>query len=91
MATKTKVKMDSAGVSDLLSSDGVRSALTPHAQTVLAAAIASAPVASGRYRDSLHIVSATTDRAVERVVASAPHALLVESRTGNLARAMGQA
>lgn len=91
MANKPKVKMDSAGVSELLSSAPIRAVLTPHAEAVLAAAQAGAPVASGRYRDSLHIESDTTDRAVERVVASAPHALLVESRTGNLARAMGAA
>lgn len=86
---RTKVVRNSAGIRELLNAPGVRAELARHADRVEAAAKAGAPVESGAYRDSIHRESATTDRAVERVVADAPHALLVEARTGNLARALG--
>ena len=91
MATvgKAKVKMNSSGVSALLSSEGVRSALAGPAASVLSAAKAGAPVASGTYQASLAITHATTDRAVERVGSSVAYALVVEAKTGNLARALG--
>lgn len=85
------VKMSSAGVRDLLQSAGVRAELRRHAVRVAAQARATAPVESGEHRDSITVESATTDRAVERVVAKAPHSHLVEARTGNLARALGAA
>lgn len=87
--SKAKVTMHSGAVSDLLSSEGVRSALAGPAATVLAAAKAGAPVASGTYQESLAITHATTDRAVERVGSAVSYALVVESKTGNLARALG--
>ena len=86
-----KVKLNSAGVQSLLNDPGVRAVLASHADSVEAAAIASAPVDTGNYKASIRRVSATTDRAVERVIATSPHAHLVEARTGNLARAMGAA
>ena len=86
-----KVKLDSAGVRALLNDAGVRAELARRADAVAAAARASAPVATGEYQASIGRQSVTTDRAVERVVADAPHALVVEARTGNLARAMNAA
>jgi hypothetical protein len=86
---RTKVKLNSSGVDQVLSTAKTRAALRPIVEQVAAAARASAPVESGEYRDSITVESVTTDRAVERVVARAPHALVVESRTGNLARALG--
>lgn len=88
---KAKVELNSAGVRALLNDGGVRAELARRADAVEAAALASAPVVTGAYRESIQRVSATTDRAVERVVADAPHALGVEARTGNLARAMNAA
>lgn len=88
---KAKVELRSTGVRALLNDSGVRAFLAGKADAVAAAARSSAPVDSGEYQASIHRVSATTDRAVERVVASAPHALGVEARTGNLARAMNAA
>jgi hypothetical protein len=67
----------------------VRDAVTQRAERVLAAAKAAAPVATGEYRDSLHIEQATTDRAVARVVAGTDHGAIVEANTGNLSRALG--
>lgn len=86
-----KVQLKSAGMRELLNSAGVRADLTRRAGSVLARAEASAPVETGQYRDGLHIVQATTDRAVTRVASSAPHAWAVEARTGNLARALDAA
>lgn len=84
-----KVTLSSAGVRELLNDPGVRAAVAAAADQVAQRAITNAPVQTGAYRDSIHRESITTDRAVERVVANAPHALLVEARTGNLARALG--
>jgi hypothetical protein len=85
---RTKVVMNSSGARDILTSSAVRAALREPAERVAAAARASAPVESGAYRDSITVEDDTTDRAVARVVARAPHARLVEARTGNLARAL---
>ena len=60
-------------------------------ERALAAAQSSAPVASGAYRASLHLVDDTTDRAVVRLVADVDHAMVVEANTGTLARALDQA
>lgn len=84
----TRVKLNSAGIQALLESSSVRADLTDRAERVLSAAKSSAPVASGAYRDSLHIVQDTTDRAVVRVASDAPHAFVVEANTGTLARAL---
>lgn len=89
--SRPKVTLSSAGVSALLNDPGVRAELTRLAQAVLAAAKAGAPVATGAYRDSIHIEQGTTDRAVVRVVASVPYALYVEAKTGNMARALDAA
>lgn len=70
---------------------GVEALLERSAQNVLGAAQSSAPVASGAYRDSLHIDTDKTDRMVKRVVAEVDYALVVEANTGNLARALDSA
>ena len=76
---------------EILKSDEVRAVVTERAERVLAAAQASAPVASGTYRASLHVEQDTTSRAVARVVADVPYAMVVEAATGNLARALDAA
>lgn len=88
---RTRVTLNRGGVRALLNDPGVRAELARHADAVESRAEAGAPVQDGEYRASIHRESATTDRAVERVVADAPHALAVEARTGNLARALGAA
>lgn len=82
------LRLDRGGMRELLNSTQVRAALRARAEEVAATARANAPVETGAYRDSITVVSATTDRAVERVAATAPHAHLVEARTGNLARSL---
>lgn len=86
-----KVKLNSAGIRALLNSSGVRADLTRRAERVLEAARASAPVDTGEYRDNLHILEDSTDRAVVRVGSTVPHGLVVEAKTGNLARALDAA
>jgi hypothetical protein len=85
------VKLKSSGVKALLNSRETRALLTDKAEAVLSTAIASAPVETGNYRDGLEIQQDTTDRAVARVVGTAPHSHLVEANTGNLARALDAA
>lgn len=88
---KPKVRLHSPGVVNLLKDAGVRDELTRRMERVEAQARANAPVDTGAYRDSITLEQDTTDRAVVRVVAHAGHALLVESHTGNLARALDAA
>jgi hypothetical protein len=82
------VKLNHRGMGELLKSADVRSALTKRAERVLAKAKADAPVATGAYRDGLHIDQATTDRAVVRVAGATDHDFIVEANTGNLARSL---
>lgn len=82
------VKLNHGGMKDLLNSAKVEAFLAAKAARVLAAAKASAPVASGAYRNSLHVVVAHTDRVVLRVTGGTDHDLVVEANTGNLARAL---
>lgn len=84
----SKIRLSSAGMRELLRSSGIRAALRGPAEAVAARARASAPVETGEYKASIRVESATTDRVVERVVADAPHALVVEAKTGNLARSL---
>lgn len=86
---RPRVEVNSKGVLELLVDGGVRAELARYADEVAARARASAPVKTGEYKESIARESATTDRAVERVVVRAPHGLVVEARTGNLARAIG--
>lgn len=87
-----KVVLKSGGVVSLLNDRGVVSELTRRMAPVLAAAKANAPVATGAYQASLHLETVRHgDRTVVRVVASVPYAVGVESRTGNLSRALDQA
>jgi len=56
---------------------------------VEARAKATAPVLTGAYRDNIMIERADTEhRVVWRVIAVEEHSMVVEARTGNLARAM---
>lgn len=66
----------------------VRAMVVNAAERIAADARASAPVDSGDYRNSIRVdVTETPYRVVATVVADSPHAMVVESRTGNLARA----
>lgn len=86
-----QVRLISAGVRELLNDAGVRADLTRRMGRVLSAAKEGAAVESGAHRDSMRLEQGTTDRAVVRVVADTDHSLLVEARTGNMARALDSA
>lgn len=87
----SRIKLNHGGMGQLLKSSGVRSDLTSRMSRALSAAQSDAPVATGAYRDGLHLVQATTDRAVVRVAGSTDHDLVVEADFGVLARALDQA
>lgn len=87
--TVTQIEINKRGAAELLKSPEVRAIIRPHAERVAARARATAPVDSGEYQEKIGVEPATTDRAVERVVARAAHSLIVESKTGNLVRALG--
>lgn len=86
-----RYKFNSAGVQEFLTSEPMRAALDVRAERGLARAQAMAPVDSGAYKAGLKLVRDTTDRAVVRLVGTAPHTALVEAKTGNLVRALDAA
>ena len=76
----------------ILKSQKVRAKTADAADRGQAAAKAAAPVDSGDYRDG--IIRETHEsryRTVERYVATDPKSLLIESKTGNLARSLKKA
>ena len=83
-----RVKLNHFGMAELLKGAAAEAACRPVAEDVLSRAQGSAPVASGAYRDSLHIVEDETDRKRFRVVSDVPYAMKVEADTGNLARSL---
>ena len=101
--SRPRIELNAAGISEMLRSPGVRADLQRRAEAVASAARASAPVQTGAYRDSIEVEMTTAadlgiafrfggnDRPAAIVNASARHAPLVESRTGNLARALNAA
>lgn len=77
---------------ELARSASVRDVVVDAAGEVRDIARADAPVASGAYRDSIHVeVTETDEGVVATVVADVRHAMIVESRDGNLVRALGKA
>lgn len=86
-----EIKINGRGVKELLNSPEVRDDLLERGLNVESAARESAPYDTGEYADSIHVEQVTTDRAVVRVVADAPHAWVVEANTGNLAKALDAA
>ena len=88
MAT-TRVVFNSKAAEELLKSSEVRAVLRKRADAVADRARAGAPTNTGDYRNSIAIEDATTDRAVVRVVARDWKSLIIESKTGNLVRALG--
>lgn len=88
---KTRVKLNSAGMKQILNSSGVRVMLTEKMRPVLAAAKADPHDDTFDYENGLHIAQVTTDRAVVRVVSSDYKGHILEARYGILARALDQA
>nr|DAF39121.1 MAG TPA: type I neck protein [Caudoviricetes sp.] len=73
----------------VLKGAGVRGLVDAAAQRALAAAQASAPVDTGDYQAGLTIENHDTQyRTVARVVGRDPKTMIIESKTGNLARSL---
>ena len=87
--TTTRVVFNSKAAEELLKSPEVRAMLRKRAEAVAARARETAPKDSLDYVNSIGVEDATTDRAVVRVVARDWKSLIIESKTGNLARALG--
>ena len=88
---RAKVRLISPGMRSLLLDKGVADHLEELGSNVAAAARASAPVATGAYRDSITVVRGRTDRATAHIITTVPYGPLIESKTGNLARALDAA
>ena len=89
---QTIVEFNPAFFDTIMRSAGVQRLTDAAAERVLAAAKASAPVETGDYRDGLHIEHYDAKyRRTTRVVGDDAKTLLVEAKTGNLARAMQKA
>lgn len=82
-------KPNQAGFDKLAHSGLVAAACKKEADKVAAKAKASAPRDTGAYANSIHVVIEDhPTRVTAQVVASDPKALLIESLTGNMARAV---
>lgn len=92
MAARVDVRLIDAGMRELVNDEGVRRDLERRGRAVLAHAISEAPVGeTGGFRDSLRLISTTTDRVSIRVGSDHPGALRIEAKTGLLARSLDQA
>ena len=90
MVAKPKVKIISRGVVKMF--DDVTPHMAKLGGLVVADAKANAPVASGAYRDSIHLEMVRHgDRTVAQIVADVPYAMSVEADTGNLTRSLDAA
>jgi hypothetical protein len=89
MAGGTRYEENEGFWGDLGFMPGVVSLVDRASGTVARRARSSAPVVTGRYRSGIvEQVHSTEHRYVKRVVATAESSMGVESRTGNLARAL---
>ncbi len=86
---QTEVEFNDAFFDDILKSARVEALTEGSANKAAAIAKAAAPVNTGSYRDKIRVVVKETPyRKVYRVVGFDPKTLLIESKTGNLARAL---
>ncbi|WP_284986967.1 HK97 gp10 family phage protein [Arthrobacter sp. fls2-241-R2A-172] len=83
------MKWNESFFSKLGHSGPVTSLVKQKAEEVQAAAQASAPVDTGEYRDNITVrIKSSGNRNVALVVAEDPKSMIIESRTGNLVRAL---
>lgn len=86
---RTSVDFNKEFFDNVLKSPQVQKAVKDKAEQALKAAQATAPVDTGAYRDSMSVEKRESRyRDVFRVEAKDPKSLLIESKTGNLARAL---
>lgn len=85
----TEIEFNEDFFESVLRSAPVEALVDGVAERVLSKAVATAPVDTEEYRDGLHIEHQEARyRRVTRVVGSDEKTLLVESKTGTLARAL---
>lgn len=82
------MEFNDAFFENLSRSPAVTGLVVAAAEKVAAAARASAPVESGAYRAGIVVRTKYQRRTVALVVATDPKSMLLESQTGNLARAL---
>ena len=88
-AGQTYVEFNEAFFEQILRSAQVENLCMAKAQQAASIARASAPVDTGAYRDGITVETRdSSHRKSFRVVGHDPKTLLIESRTGNLARAL---
>lgn len=88
-AGQTTVEFNQAFFDDILRSSGVERLTQAAAEKTASTARATAPVDSGAYRDGIRVlVRESKYRRVYRVTGTDPKTMLIESKTGNLARAL---
>jgi hypothetical protein len=88
-AGQTSVEFNQAFFDNIMKSAGVEQLTKSAAEKVASIARSTAPVATGSYRDQIRVVVRESRyRRVYRVIGNDPKTLLIESRTGNLARAL---
>ncbi|MEE8738292.1 MAG: HK97 gp10 family phage protein [Bifidobacterium sp.] len=89
---QTRVEFNESFFDAILHSAGIESLCRQKAETVLSEAKATAPVDTGAYRDGIELKTVHhAHRDTYMVVGTDPKTMLVESRTGNLARALKKA
>lgn len=83
------VQFNQSWFNRIMKGSGVRALVDQRAKAVQAAAQASAPVDTGAYRRGIVVQSHDTQyRHVARVVGTDPKTMIIESKTGNLARSI---
>lgn len=88
-AGQTTVEFNQAFFDTILRSAGVDSLSKGAAESAAGIARSTAPVDTGSYRDQIRVETRESRyRRVYRVVGNDPKTLLIESKTGNLARAL---
>lgn len=83
------VKFNDAFFDEILNSAGIRALTRGAAEKALGVAKANAPVETGAYRDGLEVKAVQhAHRTTYMVVGTDAKTMLVESKTGNLRRAL---
>lgn len=80
-----------SGIQEILADSSLDPVLLANAEKVAARARSTAPVETGEYRDSIQarVTPGRSRRRAAEAIATAPHALVVESRTRNMGGAVG--
>ena len=87
--TKTRVEFNQSYFDNFMRTGPVEALVEARAEAVLATAKATAPVDTGAYRDSIAVHKrAGQYRDAYVVEGSDPKTMIIEARTGNLARAV---